>query len=283
MRNTIAVIIVYLIVEVFFSAIALTILSSIVQEDVFVNKLFMPNMIHAGIIFIIFQLLITIVFFVVTTRIFLDFNPFKNIIRLRSFDLLVGFIIGMFLLTVINAALILFEIQSIQFNSHSYGYMAIGLPLTLLFAIKEEIVFRGFMLNYLERKSGRPMAILISSLVFSLYHLGIKDFDFFAFLSILIVGFILGFAYYKKRNIWFPVGIHFGWNYFLFFIYGVDGDIETMPLLLGNILSVSVWIDWFELVFLTIVCVVFYRLYNNHVFKNIDFSKFKQIKKLNNR
>jgi hypothetical protein len=76
MRNTIAVIIVYLIVEVFFSAIALTILSSIVQEDVFVNKLFMPNMIHAGIIFIIFQLLITIVFFVVTTRIFLDFNPF---------------------------------------------------------------------------------------------------------------------------------------------------------------------------------------------------------------
>lgn len=267
MRNAVAVLIVYLIIEVFSSAIALTILSSIVQEDVFVHKLFMPGMIYSGIIFIIFQLVITIVFFVVTTRIFLDFNPFQNIIRIQIFDLLLGFLFGLFLLTVINASLILFKIQSVKFYSNSYGYMAIGLLLTLLFAIKEEIVFRGFMLNFIERKSGRSKAILISSFVFSLYHLGIKDFNFFAFLSTLLVGLILGIAFYKKRNIWFPVGIHFGWNYFLFFIYGVDGDIETTPLLFGEILSESQWVDWFEFFILILVCVWFYKLFIKYVKK----------------
>lgn len=72
-------------------------------------------------------------------------------------------------------------------------------------ALFEEIFFRGAMQNLFEKWWKSPfMAILITSIIFSIIH-----FSIYLFLTRLILGFVLGFMYYKTKNIWVNVVAHF--------------------------------------------------------------------------
>lgn len=72
-------------------------------------------------------------------------------------------------------------------------------------ALFEEIFFRGALQNLFEKWWKSPfVAILISSIVFSIIH-----FSIYLFLTRLILGFVLGFMYYKTKNIWVNIIAHF--------------------------------------------------------------------------
>jgi uncharacterized protein len=72
-------------------------------------------------------------------------------------------------------------------------------------AMFEEVFFRGTLQNLLVRWLQKPMvAIIITSLLFSLIHASI-----YLFLSRALLGFALGFMFYKTKNIWVNIIAHF--------------------------------------------------------------------------
>ncbi len=72
-------------------------------------------------------------------------------------------------------------------------------------ALGEELVFRGVLQQQLMRRIANPwIAILITATIFSAIH---GQFD--GFLSRLLLGFLLGWLYWRFRNFWIPVAAHF--------------------------------------------------------------------------
>lgn len=72
-------------------------------------------------------------------------------------------------------------------------------------ALGEELVFRGVLQQQLMRRIANPwVAILVTAIIFSAIH---GQFD--GFLSRLLLGFLLGWLYWRTRNFWIPVAAHF--------------------------------------------------------------------------
>lgn len=99
---------------------------------------------------------------------------------------------------------------------------------TLLFAAAtEELIFRAYFLNILEKHWGTIAAILISSVGFGFAHMlndagGAAFGDkllFCTFLS-LEAGVSLAACYVFTRDIWMPIAAHWMWNYFEGPIFG---------------------------------------------------------------
>lgn len=75
----------------------------------------------------------------------------------------------------------------------------------IIFAIvTEEVVFRLVMMKWMDRWPW--VSILVSSLIFGLLHVIMGDFHFLIVYMLMSVP--MGIAYYKTRNIWYPIGIH---------------------------------------------------------------------------
>lgn len=108
-------------------------------------------------------------------------------------------------------------------TSESVNYAVIGSMFTtsLLISIYEEVLFRGIGLNsFLNSGMTTFKAILFSSIVFSLFHtgyIGRLGYDIILLLiNTFMMGFVLGFIYYKTKNILFVILIHFLWDFAIF-------------------------------------------------------------------
>jgi hypothetical protein len=90
---------------------------------------------------------------------------------------------------------------------------AIFAPLLLLCgAAGEEIVFRGFMLQYLMRGYGNWAAIIGIGIVFGALHAGNPGATTLSILNTAGFGILFGAALLRTHDLWLPIGIHFGWN-----------------------------------------------------------------------
>ncbi|MBK9392289.1 MAG: CPBP family intramembrane metalloprotease [Bacteroidetes bacterium] len=79
-------------------------------------------------------------------------------------------------------------------------------------AISEELMSRGFIFQNLYKNSNKHLAILISSLIFSLLHSFNSSFNIFGMINILLIGILLCLLYLKNMNLSIPIGFHFSWN-----------------------------------------------------------------------
>lgn len=71
-------------------------------------------------------------------------------------------------------------------------------------AIIEEIYFRGLLVGLLkDLKIGAFHVIFLSSLLFSMMH-----FQFYHFLALLFMGALLGYLYYRTKNLWLSIFVH---------------------------------------------------------------------------
>jgi membrane protease YdiL (CAAX protease family) len=91
-------------------------------------------------------------------------------------------------------------------NLKSWGEFLMAIVIMAFFpALFEEIFFRGTIQNLLERWWKKPLlAILITSLLFSLIHMSV-----FLFLSRALLGFVLGLMYQRSKNLWVNIIAHF--------------------------------------------------------------------------
>jgi uncharacterized protein len=85
---------------------------------------------------------------------------------------------------------------------------------TLSVPVFEELAFRGVVFRIIEEVFGSWAALVVSSLVFGLVHLGNEGETLTGIASIAIVfGPLLTAPYMLTRRLWMGIGIHIAWNY----------------------------------------------------------------------
>ncbi|WNV87701.1 type II CAAX endopeptidase family protein [Umezawaea sp. Da 62-37] len=107
-------------------------------------------------------------------------------------------------------------------------------------AIMEELLFRGVLFRVLEERTGTVISLVLSSLLFGATHLVNVNATAWGALSIgLTGGLMLASAYVVTRSLWFPIGLHFAWNFTHAGLFGiiVSGSDEAPHGLLKATLS----------------------------------------------
>jgi membrane protease YdiL (CAAX protease family) len=90
-------------------------------------------------------------------------------------------------------------------------------------AIFEEILVRGIVFRLLEETLGSYLALFISAAIFGALHLGNPNSTWIAAVGIALqAGLFLAAAYMYTRNLWFPIAIHFAWNFTQAGIFGAN-------------------------------------------------------------
>ena len=151
--------------------------------------------------------------------------------------IITGVIIGVLLqcltilIIIINGS---FEIVSVNPISDMI------IPFTVAFsvAIFEEILIRGIIFRIMEEKLGSYISILITAIIFGALHLANPNSTLLSGLCVGIeAGFLMGAAYIYARNLWFPIAIHFAWNFMQSGIFGAitSGNKKTSSLLTTKI------------------------------------------------
>lgn len=102
----------------------------------------------------------------------------------------------------------------------------------LLVGWHEELLSRGYWLQNLAEGLNMPLAVFLSSAVFSLAHLANPGASLASVLGILAAGYFLAYAYLRTRQLWLPIGLHIGWNFFEGPVFGFPvSGLETASLL----------------------------------------------------
>ncbi|MBK6574284.1 MAG: CPBP family intramembrane metalloprotease [Saprospiraceae bacterium] len=104
-------------------------------------------------------------------------------------------------------------------------------PLTMAFtsAIFEETLMRGIIFRITEEKLGSYFGLIISAVIFGAMHLANPNSSMTAAIGLAIqAGLLLASAYIYARNLWFPIAIHFAWNFTQSAIFGANVSGNTI-------------------------------------------------------
>jgi uncharacterized protein len=99
-------------------------------------------------------------------------------------------------------------------------------------AASEEVMFRGYPLQTMTRARLAWVGLILTSVPFALVHLFNPHVaPGFTFLNTALAGLWLGVAYLRTRSLWFPLGIHWSWNWTMGAILGlpVSGIEKLTP------------------------------------------------------
>lgn len=124
-----------------------------------------------------------------------------------------GALLGIFI--IMACAVLAMVFGNVVFSLATVKWDAV-MMYTLLFimvAVFEEFLFRSFSLIVLAERYPLPFAILVTSLLFGLAHLANPGFTWLAMVNITLAGVLLAVIILVKRNIFWAVGLHFGWNF----------------------------------------------------------------------
>ena len=140
--------------------------------------------------------------------------------------LLVGFLLGLLipslsvLITYLKGELFILSVSNITFIFLRDFTISIGMGIAT--AIFEEVLFRGVLFRLMEEKLGSYFTILISGVIFGFAHFGNDEFTFLTGLGLSIISVFIIAAYMYTRNLWFPIAIHFAFNFANINIFGTE-------------------------------------------------------------
>ncbi|MCY1634501.1 CPBP family intramembrane glutamic endopeptidase [Marinifilum sp. D737] len=160
--------------------------------------------------------------------IFTKFIDRKKIVDLgfsiqnRAKDIIYGLLAGSLLIGIgfgvlwINGNL---SITNINFNLFNLFQSVL---IYCLVSLNEEIIVRGYILQNFMDSMNRYLALVLSSLIFTALHLLNPNVSFLGVTNIFLAGILLGIGYIFTKNLWFPLALHFSWNFFQGPIFGFE-------------------------------------------------------------
>jgi len=102
----------------------------------------------------------------------------------------------------------------------------------LAIAVFEELLARGWLLALPARAIGLPAALLISTLVFGLGHMGNPDFGLAALLGTTLAGLVFAWGLLRTGLLWLPLALHFSFDWAYSSLYGLPNTgVPVTPLL----------------------------------------------------
>ena len=105
------------------------------------------------------------------------------------------------------------------------GILLVILVVSVVPAICEEVLFRGFIQRSFEFKIKPVWAAFITAIFFGMFHLYPLE-----LIPLIALGFFLGYAAYKSKSIFVPMSLHFFNNFvaiIIYFIYVNDDVINS--------------------------------------------------------
>lgn len=132
--------------------------------------------------------------------------------RLKEF--ITGIIIGLIIMLIGYFILIYFEeIFFIKVN-FDFNELIKSILLFTIVAIVEETLCRGYILKNIMSSFNKYIALISSSILFSLMHAFNPNVDLFSLFALFLAGIVLGLSYIYTKNLWFPIAMHLSWNLF---------------------------------------------------------------------
>tara|TARA_X000000368_G_C22926026_1_gene665324 strand:+ start:191 stop:1063 length:873 start_codon:yes stop_codon:yes gene_type:complete len=141
------------------------------------------------------------------TSIGLEFSGYKD-------DFISGLLIGFGLIVMGFGILLIFNFISIASLQFSFIDQLFYLCLFAVVSLNEEIAMRGYILQNLSSSFNKYIALALSSLVFMVMHIGNPNMSAIPLFNLFLAGLFLGIYCIHRKNLWFPIGAHFTWNYF---------------------------------------------------------------------
>jgi uncharacterized protein len=135
------------------------------------------------------------------------------LLRPAPCELLAGFALGFLAISLTVA--VLAALGHYRITGHN-PWSAALVPLwsAIGAATFEELLFRGVMFRITEDWLGSYWALALSAVLFGAAHLSNPHATLLAGVAIMIeAGAVLSPAYMLRRRLWFPIGIHAGWNF----------------------------------------------------------------------
>ena len=159
---------------------------------------------------------------------YVDDEKFVNLgfqIKNRIKDINVGVILGFLIMSA--GLLTLISLNQVEFLKYNFSVKDIVLAILvyIIVAITEEVLFRGYILRNFMGSFNNYMALVVSSILFALAHGFNPNMDWFSYLNLFLAGILLGATYVYTKNLWFPIALHFSWNFFqTLFGFNVSGQ-----------------------------------------------------------
>jgi membrane protease YdiL (CAAX protease family) len=140
----------------------------------------------------------------------------------RGKDFLLGCFLGVILITTGFMIMdMLGYVQIVSFDFHPLD-LFLYVIFFIAVAVSEEVMVRGYILNTLLESTNKYIALVVSALIFASLHLMNANIDIIPFINLVLAGLLLGLFCIYRKNLMFPIGLHFTWNYFQGPIFGYE-------------------------------------------------------------
>ncbi len=104
-----------------------------------------------------------------------------------------------------------FKSLSLLEASHLFGASVF---IFVIGAFGEELLFRGYLFQTMVEGTGKIIAVVVFACFFGFAHFNNPNVTFFSLVNVGFAGVWLSLAYFKTRTLWFPIALHFSWNFF---------------------------------------------------------------------
>jgi membrane protease YdiL (CAAX protease family) len=165
------------------------------------------------------------------------------------YDILTGVVITFLQMGLIY--FIMFQLGWITFKGFAWNFDPISVVLqnTLLFFAMfvfvgwtEELLSRGYHLQTIASGTNLFWGVTISSVVFGMLHLGNPNATWVSALGIFFAGLFFAFGYLRSKQLWLPMGMHLGWNFFEGVVFGFPvSGLDIYPLTRIEVHGPELW------------------------------------------
>lgn len=195
----------------------------------------------------------------ITTK-YISKQPFNSLGLKLNFavkDLLMGICISALIMTFMYVTLL--GLGYIQFDGFSwwaddshalanFSSASFWTALAILFqfiivAWWEELAFRGIILQNIAKGLNIKWGVIISTLGFGLIHAGNPNATVLSTILIMIITLKLVYAYLKSGQLWLPIGLHLGWNFFQASVFGFASSGHMSPSMIAQTPVASDWLS----------------------------------------
>ena len=164
-------------------------------------------------------------------RRWLDKKSFESLgLKLNQqalFDILAG--IGIAFVQMGFIYILMLSLNWLTFEGFAWEFDPINVVVTgvltffvvfLFVGWNEELLSRGYHLQTIASGTNLFWGVIISSAVFGALHLGNPSATWVSTAGIFFAGIYLAYGYIRTKQLWLPIGLHIGWNFFEGVVFG---------------------------------------------------------------
>ncbi|MGB5288451.1 MAG: type II CAAX endopeptidase family protein [Ignavibacteriaceae bacterium] len=127
------------------------------------------------------------------------------------------------------------------------------ITISIVPAITEEVMFRGYIQRSFEFKIKPYWAALITAIFFAAYH-----FNPYGIIPLAVLGFYFGFAAYSSQSLVIPMILHFLNNFFAVMLFFIIGDDELINSDISDAASLNMNVQYFFLMLFLFIGLIFF-------------------------